>query len=172
MARVKVNELRTLVVSIDTAVDAVLELDRSHGGKLSTGRLVEACVEEGKHPGLVLSMVWESPNGRTTSEKKWPLAAVAAALIHYCSLANIPLPRNSRKSIELVPEGFRLTLGTHTELNSLHSQPLRASRRRSATQSPPEPRWDEEISNSEGSDRAGLDDPIDSADGDSDSMVA
>jgi hypothetical protein len=88
-------------------------------------------------------MVWETADARTTSEKKWPLPAVAAALIHYCALSQIPLPRNSTKSIEVVPEGFRLMLGTRTEMNSFHSQPWRISHRRPSAPSPAET-WEED----------------------------
>jgi hypothetical protein len=172
MGRLKVNEQRILVVSIETAVDAVLELDRTHGGKLSTGKMVEAHIEEGKQPGLVLSMVWESQDGRTSSEKKWPLSAVAAALIHYCSRANIPLPRNSTKSIELVPEGFRLTLGTRTEINSLHSQPWRISRRRVSTDASQAGAGHDDVTDAGGSGRDPIDEALDDDADESASMVA
>ena len=45
MAKVRIQEFRKLLLPIETVVDAVLELDRSHGGALAMGRLEEARVE-------------------------------------------------------------------------------------------------------------------------------
>ncbi len=45
MAKVRLQEFRQLLLPIETVVDAVLELDRSHGGTLAIGKLMEARVE-------------------------------------------------------------------------------------------------------------------------------
>ena len=93
-------------------VDAVLELDRSHGGTLAIGKLMEARVETGAQPGLTLVVMQGSGSAAAAVQKHYTLPAVAAAVIHYCFRARIPLPRQATKSMEVVPEGFQLTIQT------------------------------------------------------------
>jgi hypothetical protein len=122
MAKVRIQEIRKLLFPIETVVDAVLELDRSHGGKLAIGRLMEARVETGAEPGLTLVVTQGSGSAAATAQKHYTLAAIAAALIYYCSRARIPLPRQSTKSIEVVTEGFQLTIQVITEVLRLHGE--------------------------------------------------
>jgi len=118
MAKVSIQEVRKLLLPMETAVDAILELDRSHGGTLASGRLTEVRLETGDDPGLLL--VLTPGSGKPAVEKRYTLAAIAAAAIHYCFRARIPLPRQGTKSIEIVPEGFQLTIQTQTEILRLH----------------------------------------------------
>jgi hypothetical protein len=122
MAKVRVQELRKLMLPIETVVDAVLELDRSHGGSLAMGKLMEARVETGAEPGLTLVVIQGSGNAAAAVQKHYGLAAVAAAVIHYCFRARIPLPRQSTKSIEIVADGFQLTIHTKLEVLRLHAE--------------------------------------------------
>ena len=122
MAKVRVQELRRLLLPIETVVDAVLELDRSHGGTLAIGKLMEARVETGTTPGLTLVVIQGSGSAAAAVQKHYTLPAVAAAVIHYCFRARIPLPRQATKSIEVVPEGFQLTIQTVTEVLRLHGE--------------------------------------------------
>ncbi len=122
MAKVRVQELRKLLLPIETVVDAVLELDRSHGGTLAIGKLMEARVETGAQPGLTLVVIQGSGGSAAATQKHYTLPAVAAAVIHYCFRARIPLPRQATKSIEVVPEGFQLTIQTTTEVLRLHGE--------------------------------------------------
>jgi len=122
MAKVRVQELRKLMLPIETVVDAVLELDRSHGGTLSIGKLMEARVETGAQPGLTLVVMQGSGSAAAAAQKHYTLPAIAAAVIHYCFRARIPLPRQATKSIEVVPEGFQLTIQTTTEVLRLHGE--------------------------------------------------
>jgi len=55
-------------------------------------------------------------------QKHYTLPAVAAAVIHYCFRARIPLPRQSTKSIEIVADGFQLTINTLVEVLRLHGE--------------------------------------------------
>lgn len=122
MAKVRVQELRKLTLPIETVVDAVLELDRSHGGTLAIGKLTEARVETGAAPGLTLVVIQGSGSAAAAVQKHYTLPAVAAAVIHYCFRARIPLPRQATKSIEIVAEGFQLTIQTTTEVLRLHGE--------------------------------------------------
>lgn len=120
MPKVCIQEVRRLVLPIDTAVDAVLELDRSNGGTLANARLTQVRVETGEQPGLSLILMQGAGSPAAATQKRYTLAAIAAAAIHYCYRARIPLPRHATKSIEMVPEGFQLTIQTTTELPCLH----------------------------------------------------
>jgi hypothetical protein len=122
MAKVRIQEVRKLLLPVETVVDAILELDRSHGGALANAKLTEVRIETGADPGLSLLLAPGSGNAATTLEKRFTLAAVAAAAIHYCFRARIPLPRQATKSIEVTPEGFQLTIQTVTEVLRLHGE--------------------------------------------------
>src|SRR5579862_7907544 len=122
MAKVRVQELRKLLLPIETVVDAVLELDRSHGGTLAIGKLMEARVETGTQSGLTLVVIQGSGSAASAVQKHYTLPAVAAAVIHYCFRARIPLPRQATKSIEIVGEAFQLTIQTNTEVLRLHGE--------------------------------------------------
>jgi hypothetical protein len=121
MAKVRIQEVRKLLLPVETVVDAILELDRSHGGALATAKLMEVRIESGADPGL--SLVLLGPGAAATSlEKHFTLPAIAAAAIHYCFRARIPLPRQGTKSIEVTPEGYQLTIQTVTEVLRLHGE--------------------------------------------------
>ncbi len=122
MAKVRVQEVRKLLLPIETVVDAVLELDRSHGGTLAIGKLMEARVETGTQPGLTLVVIQGNGSAAAAVQKHYTLPAVAAAVIHYCFRARIPLPRQATKSIEVVPDGFQLTIQHVTEVLRLHGE--------------------------------------------------
>jgi hypothetical protein len=122
MAKVRVQEIRKLTLPIETVVDAVLELDRSHGGTLAIGKLMEARIETGTAPGLTLVVIQGSGGAAAAVQKHYTLPAVAAAVIHYCFRARIPLPRQATKSIEIVGDAFQLTIQTITEVLRLHGE--------------------------------------------------
>jgi hypothetical protein len=123
MAKVRIEEVRKLLFPIETVVDAVLELDRSHGGTLANGRLMEVRVETGTQSGLTLVAMQGSGSSAAAVQKHYTLPAVAASVIHYCYRARIPLPRQGTKSIEVVAQGFQLTIQYVTDILRLHGEP-------------------------------------------------
>lgn len=127
MSKVPIHESRKLRFPLATAVDAVLELDRSHGGQLAAGKLVEARIEGGEDPGLVLVIMEGSDESGEAVQKHYTLPAVAAAAIHYCIRARIPLPRLGTKSIEVLSDGFQLAITLATEVPRLHAELPHAS---------------------------------------------
>lgn len=127
MAKVRIQEVRKLLFPIETVVDAVLELDRTHGGTLASGKLTEVRVESGSSPGLTLVVMQGSGGSAVAIQKHYTPPAVAAAAIHYCFRARIPLPRQGTKSIEVVADGFQLTINTVTEVLRLHGDVPEAS---------------------------------------------
>ncbi len=122
MAKVRIEEVRKLLLPVETVVDAIVELDRSHGGALANAKLTEVCIETGADPGLSLILLQGSGAAATTVEKHFTLPAIAAAAIHYCFRARIPLPRQGIKSIEVTPEGYQLTIQTVSEVLRLHGE--------------------------------------------------
>jgi hypothetical protein len=113
-----IYESRRLVLPLETAVDAVLELDRERGGRLSLASITDARIETGEDPALVLTM--EHPDTVAPAQRRYSLPAVAAAAIHYCWKNKIPIPRKVAKSIEIVPEGFALLLQGTVEVQRRH----------------------------------------------------
>lgn len=122
MAKVRIQEVRKLLLPTDTVVDAILELDRSHGGALAKAELLEVRIESGGDPGLSLVLMQGSGKAAVTVEKHFTLPAIAAAAIHYCFRARIPLPRQGTKSIEVMPDGYQLTISTVSEVLRLHDE--------------------------------------------------
>lgn len=118
MPKVLIYETRRLTLPLETVVDAVLELDRERGGRLALATITDARIEEGENPGLILEVL--QPDAISADARRYPLAAIAAAVIHYCWKTRVPLPRNWSKSIEIVPEGFALALQGTTEILRRH----------------------------------------------------
>ncbi len=104
MAKVPIHEVRRIVLPVETAVDAVLELDREHGGRLSLATLISARIESEPEPGLSIQL--RRPGSLTIETRRFSLSAIAAAFINYCWKSRIPLPRHGTKRIDIVPEGF------------------------------------------------------------------
>ena len=97
---------------IETVVDAVLELDRSHGGTLAIGKLMEARVETGCPAGPDAGR--DPGFGRRRGGRPEALHAAGGCRGGHSLLFSgaYPLPRQATKSIEVVPEGFQLTIQT------------------------------------------------------------
>ncbi len=118
MATLLINESRRIVLPLEVAVDAVLQLDWEHGGWLAEAPLKEARIETGSEPGLVLCV--QRSEAVEPEIRKYSLPAVTAAIVHLCVKARIPLPR-WQKRIAIVSEGFELTLEGTVEISRYHS---------------------------------------------------
>ena len=118
MAKVHVHELRRLVLPVEAAVDAIVELDREHGGRLSRSAILEVQVDTSQDPGLVI--VFQPAGSTERVRRQFSLAAIAAAIINYCWKARIPLPRQGVKRMDIVPEGFAMTIESTVELLRRH----------------------------------------------------
>ena len=118
MAKVSIHEVRRLVLPIETVVDAVLLFDRERAGALAHAAVVEAKVASGDDAGLVLSV--RIAGSEAIEQRKFALPALAAAIIHYCWIARIPLPRQGAKKLEVVPEGFAFTIESTLQLPRRH----------------------------------------------------
>jgi hypothetical protein len=118
MATLLIHESRRIVLPFEAAVDAVLQLDWDNGGWLAEAPLTEAWIETGDNPALMLTV--QRPGGLQSETRRYSLPAVAAAIIHLCSKARIPLPRSWKKRIAVVPEGFEFTLEGTVEIPRHH----------------------------------------------------
>jgi len=118
MAKVPVHELRKLILPLETAVDAVLELDIEQGGSLSFGVIVEAQIDSEPEPGLTLAV--QRRGSESVERRKFTLPVLAAAFIRYCWKCRIPLPRHGSKRIEIAPEGFVFTIEGSVEVIRRH----------------------------------------------------
>ena len=128
MAKVSISEVRRLTLPIDTAVDAVLQLDRDRGGSLSHGSILEARVDSGDDAGLFLS-VRQSGTG-DVEQRKFTVPEIAAAIINYCWQSRIPLPRHGTKTLEAIADGFTFTIETNSQLPRRHAAlPPRTARK-------------------------------------------
>jgi hypothetical protein len=133
MAKVPVHELRKLILPLETAVDAVLELDSEQGGALSFGMIVEAQIESEPEPGLAIAI--QRRGSESVERRKFSLPVLAAAFIRYCWKCRIPLPRHGSKRIEIAPEGFVFTIEGSVEVIRRHGPlPQPGSNRRDAQQ--------------------------------------
>jgi hypothetical protein len=136
MAKVQLHELRKLVLPLDTALDAVLELDCEQGGPLAFGVIVSAQIESDPDPGLLV--VVQRRGTDTTDTRKFELPILAAAIIRYCWKCRIPLPRAGAKRIEVGPEGFIFTIEGTIEVVRRHGALPRRDPPREAVRAVPE----------------------------------
>jgi hypothetical protein len=118
VSKLLIYESRRLVLPIETVVDAIIELDREHGGRLASADVTGARIGTGEDPGLLLEVL--HVDSVEPEQRRYSLPAIAAAVIHYCWKSRIPMPRNVTKSIEIVPEGFALALQGTIEVPRRH----------------------------------------------------
>ena len=118
MPKLLIFETRRLVLPLETVVDAILELDRERGGRLSLSSVRDARIEAGENPALILETLHK--DALSAERHRYSLPAIAAAVIHYCWKSKVPLPRNWTKTIEIVPEGFALSLQGTVKVQRRH----------------------------------------------------
>jgi hypothetical protein len=119
MATFSIQETRRLTLPLEAVVEAVLQFDRDSGGTLSHGTIIDATIESDPSPSLALAM--QSRRSQSVEHRTFNLAAIAAAIIHYCRQAKIPLPRGGKKTLEIVPEGLAFCIQTTISMTSWHS---------------------------------------------------
>jgi hypothetical protein len=94
---VKILEIRYFAFSTAAVIDALQAADRENGGTLDRLPVTAMEIEDGAEFAAVLTVV------NVTRHKKIRFNAeqIGAALIQYCRLRKIPLPRAGRKSLEM-----------------------------------------------------------------------
>lgn len=123
MANTLIHESRRLLLPFDTVVDALIELEIKHGRWPAGASLVEVSLHDSTDDGarsIVLSVRQSRQEG--TSQRTYRLPIIAAAIVNYCLTMRVPMPRNSSKAIEILPEGIALHLENTLTLQRRHAE--------------------------------------------------
>ncbi len=122
MANTLIHETRRLQFPLDTLVDALIELEDKQGHWASKATVVGASIDhsEDGEASVVLSV--HRPDGAQIGERRYSLPVVAAAIVNYCLTMRVPIPRNSTKSIQVLPDGVALLLENTVMLQSRHEE--------------------------------------------------
>lgn len=113
------KEIRSILFSQQDLEDAFKLFHTSVQAILPAGRIISFDVSGNKEATVRVNVVAQDGE---VSEVIIASAHVAAAMLHYCILNNIPVPRKAKKKIELIDGNLALTL----TLESAKSIKLRA----------------------------------------------
>jgi len=105
---VQIEDSRRLCLTLDDTLEALLSLDRQSGGWVwrGTGHAVRLETEEAQ---ALLVQARRTPGAEPETVRFEP-QHIGAAIIHYCHMLRVPLPRGARKEIELSADGAVLVL--------------------------------------------------------------
>ena len=123
MANTLIHESRRLLLPFDTVVDAIIELEIKHGRWPVNAVLVEVAMHAGEEDGsrsVVLSI--RPPRQESIVKRTYTLPLIAAAIVNYCLITRVPMPRSSTKTIEILPEGIALQLENTLMLQRRHDE--------------------------------------------------
>jgi hypothetical protein len=123
MANTLIHENRRLRFPLDTLVDALIELEDKQGHWPSKATVVGATIDHETttdNDRVILSI--HRPDGDEVIERRYSLAMIAAAIVNYCVTLRVPLPRNSTKSIQVLPDGVALVLENTLILQCRHEE--------------------------------------------------
>lgn len=94
-----VGEVRLLTFPKETLTDAIITVDKAMGGWLAHAVIHGVDLRTGDGPMITIRAV--RGGGTAVDEMSFRPEQVAAALIRYCQLVKIPLPRKAQKSLEV-----------------------------------------------------------------------
>lgn len=122
MANTLIHENRRLQFPLDTLVDALIELENKQGHWPSRATVVGASIDNSgdDNAGVILSI--HRPDGGEVIERRYSLPMIAAAIVNYCLTVRVPIPRNSTKSIQVLPDSVALVLENTVMLQSRHEE--------------------------------------------------
>ena len=122
MPNTLIYETRRLQFPLDTLVDALIELEVKQGHWPTKATAVGAAIDNlgGGNAFVVLSI--HRPQGDEISERRYSSPMIAAAIVNYCVAMRVPIPRNSSKSLQALPDGVALVLENTVILNSRHEE--------------------------------------------------
>jgi hypothetical protein len=123
MANTLIHENRRLRFPLDTLVDALIELEDKQGHWPSKATVVGATIDHETttdNDRVILSI--HRPDSDKVTERRYSLAMIAAAIVNYCVTLRVPLPRNSTKSIQVLPDGVALVLENTLILQCRHEE--------------------------------------------------
>ncbi len=123
MANTLIHESRRLLLPFDTVVDAIIELEIKHGRWPANAVLVEVAMHAGEEDGsrsVVLSI--RPQHQESIVKRTYTMPLIAAAIVNYCLITRVPMPRSSTKTIEILPEGIALHLENTLMLQRRHDE--------------------------------------------------
>jgi hypothetical protein len=106
--RVRIEDNRRLRLTLEDTLEALLSLDRQSGGWL--WRASEHTVNLATEEPQALAVQARRSAGAEPETVRFERQHIGAAIIHYCHLLRVPLPRGARKEIELSADGAVLVL--------------------------------------------------------------
>jgi hypothetical protein len=115
-----ITEIRQLIFSRDTLLDAILYSERARKGWLSRAAVHGVAVRPGDSVCVVVTA--EREGHRTWVEVEFGPAQIAAAMMRYCGALRIPLPRNSQKTLEVQGDNVCLKITLNLTTAPLHSR--------------------------------------------------
>ncbi len=122
MANTLIHETRRLQFPLDTLVDALIELEDKQGHWTPKATVVGASIDNSEDGKTCVVLSVHRQDGGQVSERRYSLPVVAAAIVNYCVTMRVPLPRNSTKSIQVLPDGVALMLENTVMLQSRHEE--------------------------------------------------
>jgi hypothetical protein len=122
VANTLIHETRRLQFPLDTLVDALIELEDKQGHWPPKATVVGASIDNAgdDEAGVVLSI--HRPESGKVTEHRYTLPMIAAAIVNYCLTMRVPMPRNSTKSIQVLPDGVALVLENTVILQTRHEE--------------------------------------------------
>ncbi len=122
MANTLIYENRRLQFPLDTLVDALIELEDKTGHWPSKATVVGASIDNSGEGEAAVVLSIHRANGGEVFERRYSLAMIAAAIVNYCVTMRVPIPRNSTKSIQVLPDGVALVLENTVMLQTRHEE--------------------------------------------------
>jgi hypothetical protein len=106
--RVRIEDNRRLRLTLEDTLEALLSLDRQSGGWLWRASEHTVKLETDEAQGLTVQA--RRTAGAEPETVRFERQHIGAAIIHYCHILRVPLPRGARKEIELSADGAVLVL--------------------------------------------------------------
>jgi hypothetical protein len=122
VANTLIHETRRLQFPLDTLVDALIELEVKQGHWPAKATVVGATIDNSGEGDATIVLSIHRLEGGDVSERRYSLPLVAAAIVNYCVTMRVPIPRNSSKTIQVLPDGVALMLENTVILNSRHEE--------------------------------------------------
>ena len=122
MANSLIHETRRLHFPFDTLVDALIELEDKQGHWPSKATVVGASIDDSGTVGAGIILSIHRPESGKVTEHRYTAPMIAAAIVNYCLTMRVPMPRNSTKTIQVLPDGIALTLENTVILQTRHEE--------------------------------------------------
>ncbi len=129
MTTVAIQDRRSLTLSTEAVLDAIVEFDRKRGGTLASATIVGTELRDAPSPTFLVTI--RARGLGSVEERRFDMTQLAAAIINYCAAVSIPLPRHGTKMIEVSSEGLTFTIDAAVEVRRLHPSSSAAGTARS-----------------------------------------